>query len=147
VASYATAIAMPADALADLDNKLLLKDYVGESHRQGLMVLAYPLSDKTDSIASPPDFRALVDFYFSRAGIDGMYTDSFRDVQRYIKEQTEQTAIKAIAPALHEESPPIAPEVPLQNEDLPPFFKNLNLARPPLPNAEEADKQVGTAPE
>ena len=142
LASYATAIAMPADTLADMDNKALLTGYVGEAHRQGLMVLAYPFSKKTDTSAVPQDFKTLVDFYFSRAGIDGMYTDSFRDVQRYLKEGTAKSRCQRATHHLYQRNQSRSqPRCPYKIRICRLFLKiSISHAPPPLTPNRPANK-------
>jgi glycerophosphoryl diester phosphodiesterase len=147
VASYAVAIALPTGALVDQDGNLPLATYVSEAHRHGLMVLAFSV----DAIAKYPAFAAnlpaLVEYYFSRAGIDGVYTDTFVDVQRAILKQSENIPVKEQPPPKKEDAVPITEELPLPQSDLPPFFKNLNLSRPTPANAEPVEEQEKVLPE
>lgn len=147
VASYAVAIALPTEAIVDRDGNFPLAGYVGEAHRHGLMVLARPLNNTLNFPPFAANFPALVDFYFSRAGVDGIYTDSFRDVQRSIQQQTEIMKIKEVSPPIKEEAIPIKEEPPLLKNELPPFFKSLNLSRPTPPGTEEAEEQKRALPE
>lgn len=143
VASYAVAITLAAEAMVDRDGNLPLAGYVGEAHRLGLMVLAWPLNNAANFPSFAPNFTALMEFYFSRANVDGIYTDSFRDVQRYSKEQSEK--IKNKEPL----SPLIEGTITIKDakDDLPPFFKSLNLSRPILPDTMEAEDQKTVLPE
>ncbi len=136
VASYAVAIALPTKAIADLEGNLPLAGYIGEAHRHGLKVLIFPLNNAQSFPPFARDFQALIDFYFSRAGVDGIYTDSFGDVQRSIQQQAEKVQIKEESPPAGEVLVPLKEEAPQLQEDLPPFFKKLNLSRPALPNTE-----------
>jgi hypothetical protein len=145
VASYAVAITLPTRAIADLDGNLPLAEYVGEAHRLGLMVLASPLNIPSRFPSFAPDFPSLIDFYFSRAGIDGVYTDSFADVQSFIQRQSER--IQPALPPLDSERPPQKEKASQVQEDLPPFFKNLNLSRPAPPDSEKTDKEKKFLPE
>ena len=62
--------------------------------------------------------------------MDGIYTDSFRDMQLFIRQQSEKISIKEELLPAKEAPAPLKEEVPQLQEDLPPFFKNLNLSRP-----------------
>lgn len=110
VAGYATAIGLPPAAIADSEGNPLLEKFIGEAHNYGLKVLAYPVNGQKDQLpAFAADYSALLDFYFTRTSIDGIYTDSFAKVRHY----QEQLAAKE-----------------KNKTDLPPFFSSLNLSRP-----------------
>lgn len=147
VASYAVAIALPTGVLVDQDGNLPLAAYVDEAHRQGLMVLAFSLNTMANYPVFAPDFPSLVNFYFSRAGIDGVYTDMFADVQHAILQQSKKMPIKEESPPLIDKTAPTQEESPTPQNDLPPFFKNLNLSRPAPPSTEQLEKQEIALPE
>jgi len=87
----------------------------------------------------------LVDFYFSRAGVDGIYTDIFADVQRILRQQLE---MKKVESTPQNETPtPTKERLPEPQNDLPPFFKNLNLSRPTPPDSEQAVDKEKVLPE
>ncbi len=139
VASYAVALALPTKDIVDGTGNLPLAGYIAEAHRHGLMVLT-TLPHSTPNFPSfAPDLPALVDFYFSRAGVDGIYTDMFGDVQRIVRQQSEKKKVEL--PPQNETLTPRKEEVPEPQNDLPPFFKNLNLSRPTPPDSQqEVDK-------
>lgn len=130
VASYAAAIALPANILADPDGNLPLAAYVGEAHRHGLMVLARFFNSMPPYPAHATNLSALIDFYFSRVGIDGMYTDMFIEVQQAMLGPRQGTNENEAPLVDGERVSPGEEGVPPQHDDLPPFFKNLNLSRP-----------------
>jgi glycerophosphoryl diester phosphodiesterase len=136
VASYAVALALPTKDIVDGTGNLPLAGYIAEAHRHGLMVLT-TLPHSTPNFPSfAPDLPALVDFYFSRAGVDGIYTDMFGDVQRIVRQQSEKKKVEL--PPQNETLTPRKEEVPEPQNDLPPFFKNLNLSRPTPPDSQQA---------
>ncbi|MBU1566488.1 MAG: glycerophosphodiester phosphodiesterase [Proteobacteria bacterium] len=134
VASYAVAIALPTKAISDPEGNVSLTGYIGEAHRHGLKVLAFPLNNSANFPSFAQDFSTLIDFYISQAGVDGVYTDSFRDVQRFIQQKSEQVPT------------PLVEEMPQLQEDLPLFFKNLNLSRPVPPDILPVDKEEEMLP-
>lgn len=134
VASYAVAIALPTKAVADSDGSVPLAGFIGEAHRLGLKVLAFPLNNSPSLPPFARDFLSFVDFYFSETGVDGIYTDSFEDVRRFMQQPPKKIPAneEMPAPAIKDEPAPPQAEEPAQlQEDLPPFFKNLQLSRPP----------------
>ncbi len=145
VASYAVAIALPARDIADNSGNLPLAGYIAEAHRHGLMVLAFLLNNTPNFPPFAPDLPALVDFYFSRADVDGLYTDMFVDVQRILRQQSEKQ--KAELPLQKEDLSPTQNEPTKPQNDLPPFFKNLNLSRPLQPDSHQAVDQEKVLPE
>ncbi len=141
VASYAVAIALPTKAIADLEGNLPLTGYIAEAHRHGLKVLIFPLNNSPSFPPFARDFPALVDFYLSKAGVDGIYTDSFGDVQRFIRQQSEKVPVKEELPPAGEAPVQQKDEVPQLQEDLPPFFKKLNLSRPASSGTERTEEE------
>ena len=132
VASYSVAISLPLAAIVDEEGKLPLADYIAEAHRHGLMVLGISLDSGRKSSFFAKDTSQLVQFLFSQAGLDGIATDRFQEVQQILRQKKEEPAQEAQAQetttapmeeAGKEEAPPA-------ENDLPPFFKNLNLSRP-----------------
>ncbi len=122
IASYATAIALPSNSIVDRNGNILLTEYIQDIHQYGLQVFTYSLNNRLDGL--PPfasDFSALLDLYFNQACIDGVYTDTFGEIDHYLKDQAEEKK---------------------QKEKLPAFFSNLKLSRPtatgkPIPIEEE----------
>jgi glycerophosphoryl diester phosphodiesterase len=108
VASYSYGIALPREAIADEHGTLLLSDYIDSAHSHGLKVLVFSENSSEKPGGSEPDLPALLKFY-TKAGIDGLYTDSFYAVQQAIEAgaQTEK-----------------------RDTDLPQFFSDLELSRP-----------------
>lgn len=112
IAGYAAAIALPSASIADENGTLLLKEYIEDVHKYGLKVLTFSLNNQEEEF--PPfvaDFSSLLTFYYSQAGIDGLYTDSFQDVLQYDKQRAVEKKSKS---------------------DLPAFFSDLELSRPTL---------------
>ncbi len=147
VASYAVAIALPTKVIADLEGNFLLAGYIGEAHRHGLKVLIFPLNNTPSFPPFARDFPALVEFYLSKAGVDGIYTDSFREVQRFVQQQSEKVSVKEESPPAKEALAPLKEELPQPQEDLPLFFKKLNLSRPSPFDAERTGEEEKALPE
>ncbi len=146
VASYAVALAIPAQSIAGSEGNLPLAGYIGEAHRHGLMVFALAVNDTPDLPVFAADYHALVDFYFVKAELDGIYTDHFQEIQAALRQVTEETVVA-------QESLPIEEASPVQSDsqpenDLPPFFKNLNLVRPtPQPTKPEEEMKNAASEE
>ena len=145
IASYAVAIALPAENIAGPTGNLPLAGYIDEAHRIGLMVLAFPLDNTSNFPPYAADFPALVDFYFTRAGIDGIYTSMYHEVQRLLQQPAEKKTIDILPKK--EEPLPSKEALPEQQDDLPPFFKNLHLSRPAAPATEVPVEQEKGASE
>lgn len=141
VASYAAGIALPAKTIAGQGGNLPLAEYIGEAHRHGLMVLAFQLHNPAGYPPYAGDLPALVDFYFSRAGVDGIYTSMFIDVQRFLRQPPEKKKVELPPPRPREELPAKQEATPEPQNDLPPFFKNLNLSRPAAATVEGIEDQ------
>ena len=144
VSSYAVAIALPAKQIVDDAGNLPLAEYVGEAHRHGLLVLAFLLHASPNLPSFAADWPALVDFYFSRAGLDGIYTDMFADAQRALRQQSEKKIVE-VTPQNNAPTP-TKEQLPEPQNDLPPFFKNLHLSRP-TPNSLQAEDKESEPPE
>ncbi|MGB3209815.1 MAG: glycerophosphodiester phosphodiesterase [Desulforhopalus sp.] len=110
VATYASAIGLPRTALADQNGTLLLSKYVEDAHRYGLKVLVFSLDEKEGQLpAFATDFPSLLNFYYKKAGIDGLYTDAFTEVLQHNKQLTAEEKWRA---------------------ELPTFFSSLELSKP-----------------
>ncbi len=110
IASYATAIALPATSIVDRNGNIILAQYIKDIHQYGLQVFTYSLNNRLDGL--PPfaiAFPALLNVYFNQAKIDGIYTDTFGDIHQYLKDQAEKKKQKGTLPA---------------------FFSTLELSRP-----------------
>lgn len=108
VASYGDAIGLPRDVVADDQGTLLLEDYIESAHKHGLKVLLFSLRSKEIPAGYAPDLATLLDLY-TKAGIDGIYTDSFYEFGQAIDAQVEKEK---------------------NDTDLPEFFSGLELSRP-----------------
>ncbi len=113
VASYATAIALPADLLFDKKGRIRLGNYIKDLHNYGLRLFIYSPQNKQQRLIAKT-LPALLDLYFLQAHIDGLYTASFNDVHQYLHNKQQPTTTK--------------------RGELPPFFSKLNLARPAAPD-------------
>lgn len=120
VASYAMALALPATHLADPNDRVipLPPGYLEEAHRHGLQLLA---------MASAPHEQ--IETLIASGVLDGLYSDDPSVIKRLLA--------PTVKPPVPETTPPPAeveesPEPPPPGEDLPPFFRELNLSRPPL---------------
>lgn len=110
LANYAAAIAIPTSAIADQDGTLLNNQYIEEAHRYGLKVLTYSVTTDQERLPSfVSNFPALLKFYYTQTNIDGLYTDSFAEVQQYNEQLAAQEKYRA---------------------ELPPFFSDLELSSP-----------------
>ena len=134
VASYAVAISLPLAAIVGEEGKLPLAGYIAEAHRHGLMVLGISLDAPLASSFAAKDQSQLLQFLFSQAGLDGISTNRFQDVQRALRQKEEEAAsqetrAQETTTSATEETEGKEEAPPAEN-DLPPFFKNLNLSRP-----------------
>jgi hypothetical protein len=134
VASYAVAISLPLAAIVDEEGKLPLAGYIAEAHRHGLMVLGISLDAPLASSFAAKDTSQMLQFLFSQAGLDGISTNRFQDVQQALRQKEEesvsQEAITEVTTTAAREEVDGKEEAPPVENDLPPFFKNLNLSRP-----------------
>ena len=132
VASYAVAISLPLTAIVDEKGKLPLADYIAEAHRHGLMVLAFSLDNGRGTALADRNTSQVVQFLFSHADLDGISTNHFQEVLKALRQEeepqkqaviAEERTTTAMGAGVKEEMPPT-------EDDLPPFFKSLNLSRP-----------------
>ncbi|MGW8195052.1 MAG: glycerophosphodiester phosphodiesterase [Desulforhopalus sp.] len=98
IASYATAIGLPQTAIFNQDGDLILNDYIDGLHGLGLKALVYPKASEKKIAALSPDFSALLKRY-AQAGIDGLYTDSFREINQFLKEREPENQDSSDPPA------------------------------------------------
>lgn len=112
IGSYGDAIGLPREVVADKQGILLLGDYIDSAHKHGLKVLVYSVSSKESPDTYGLDLPELLEFY-TKAGIDGFYTNSFYEIKQTIE-----------AEAGKEE----------RHTDLPKFFSDLELSRPSVGN-------------
>ena len=110
LAGYAAAIALPTSAIADQYGTLLNNQYIEEAHKYGLKVLTYSVTVSKEQLPSfVSNFPALLKFYYTQSNIDGLYTDSFAEVQQHNEQLAAQDKYRA---------------------ELPPFFSALELSSP-----------------
>ncbi|MFW2367034.1 MAG: glycerophosphodiester phosphodiesterase [Desulforhopalus sp.] len=112
IASYGAAIGLPGDVVADKQGTLLLGDYIESVQKHGLKVLVYSVDSKKTLEAHGMDLPALLELY-TKAGIDGFYTNSFYEVKQTIEAEAKKKE---------------------RHSDLPEFFSDLELSRPSAGN-------------
>jgi len=122
VASYASAIALPSALIVDQSGNMPLARYIEDLHKYGLQVFSYTLDNKPQTFPSfAKDFPALLDFYFTQAKIDGIYTDSYINAQNYFTSQKEAGK---------------------RNAGLPSFFSNMKFSKPTSREPEKNDNNT-----
>jgi len=107
---YASCLGIPGQAIVNNDGTMPLTGFLQEARAKGLKILAtsLPAADGTTDNGQPP-LAMKLDQLFQQAEVDGLYSDNFQAVQKYLQDKAD--------------------EVRRQN-DLPPFFSSLQLARP-----------------
>lgn len=98
VAGYAAAISLPGSAVVNQEGNLLLGQYIKDIHKYGLKVLVLEVNDKEKLPSFVPNLETLLDFYFAQAEIDGIYTSSFVEAQRYTNKAAALEDLKEILP-------------------------------------------------
>jgi len=116
-AMYASYIGIPGEALIHSDGSTDLTSFLQEAHAKGINILATSLPELTTGGQQQP-LQQQLDALFERAGVDGIYTDDFRAVQKY--QELEQPQVQTQETSSTSQEP---------QSDLPPFFSSLNLTR------------------
>jgi len=99
VAGYATAIGLPSEAVVDPDGTIRLGQFIQDIHKYGRKVLIYGVNSRDEQLPSfAADFAALLKFYYTQAGVDGVYTDSYLQVQQYNEQLTAEEKWRADLP-------------------------------------------------
>ena len=125
VASYAMALALPAVHFADPNGRVLPlpPGYLDEARRHGLQLLA--LTHAVDD---------QLEMLLAQGVIDGLYSDDLSAIKR-LQVPAVNPQAQAAPPQPTAEMPDPAPPSPA--DDLPPFFRELKLARPPLSQSQD----------
>jgi len=110
IALYASCLGIPGQAIVNNDGTMPLTGFLQEARVKGLKILATSLPTGNSAADNGQTSLSLkLDQLFKQAEIDGLYSDDFRTVQKYLQEKEDEVRRK---------------------NDLPPFFSSLQLARP-----------------
>lgn len=107
VTSYAAAVALPVTLVSNQNGELLLNQYIEKLHQYGLQVFVYPVDNNPETLPSFADnFQSLLDFFYSKGKIDGIYTDSYTEALNFEKYKNKQVPEKSTLPSFfsHTES-------------------------------------------
>jgi hypothetical protein len=115
LSTYIAGIGMNKSRLVDETGKLLLPELVNDAHNLGLVVHAYTFRREKESLPSyAPGFEALLDYFYFKVGVDGVFTDYCGDAVLFLHARPAAPASAPAAEAVGGESPQpvVAPDAP-----------------------------------
>ena len=146
-------IGMNKSMLVDEAGNLRHPALVGDAHSLGLVVHAYTFRREKESLPSyAPEFEALLEFFYFKVGVDGVFTDYCGDAVRFLHARPSAPAPVAAAGSVGGESLPPQPVVAPDSPRLPqatqtsqPTPASGAEARLPAPPSEPVAEPTGTA--
>jgi len=86
-------IGLDKSRLVDETGRMLLPELVADAHSLGLAVHAYTFRREQESLPSyARSFEALLDFFYFKVGIDGIFTDYCGDAVRFLHTKSSSPA-------------------------------------------------------
>lgn len=110
LASYVSGIGVEKSRLVDETGKVLLPELVNDAHNLGMEVHAYTFRREKESL--PPyvaDFDGLLEFFYFKLGVDGLFTDYCGDAVQFLRRRASATSA---APAAEASGDQVAPPPP-----------------------------------
>ncbi len=106
--SYVAAVALPSSSIFGKDGNLLLAQYIDRIQQHGLKVFAYPVDDTPETfLPSTDSFHSVIELFYTKGHIDGIYTDSYAEALGYKKTKTAQQLKKTELPSFFSETDPL----------------------------------------
>ena len=115
LAGTVAAIGLPKYLLADSHGKLLLENFVKNTHQLGLLLFTFPV--QKDDFTRVPFVRSFAEelgFFYFIAGVDGIVTDFCNDVVEYLKNPNKTPVVQLQQNSSIPPSVEINPVDPLQ---------------------------------
>jgi len=145
LSAYISGLGMDKSMLVDEAGNLLRPELVSDAHSLGMVVHPYTFRREKESL--PPyaaSFEALLEFFYFKVGVDGVFTDYCGDAVFFLQKRSAGSA-PAIVPASSETlpsrptaseapQPPAAPlAAPVSGPGVTPVSAPVPAAEPPAP--------------
>jgi len=113
VSAYISGIGLDKSMLVDGAGNLLRPSLIDDAHQLGLVVHPYTFRREKESL--PPyaaNFEALLEFFYFKVGVDGVFTDYCGDAVRFLHTRPVAPAAEAVGGERLPSQPVVAPEAP-----------------------------------
>ncbi len=100
LSSFIAGIGLDKSMLVDETGKLLRPTFISDAHSLGMVVHAYTFRREKESLPPyiPPSaasFEALLEFFYFKVGVDGIFTDYCGDAVLFLQKRVEPPALPA----------------------------------------------------
>ncbi len=126
LSSFVAGIGMDKSMLVDQSGNLLRPELVSDAHSLGMVVHPFTFRREKESLPPyAPSFEALLEFFYFKVGVDGVFTDFCGDAVLFLQQRVPDPATEpAVAPEGREALPaqptvtpeelqsPVAPQAP-----------------------------------
>lgn len=138
-------LGMDKSMLVDEAGKLLRPELVSDAHSLGMVVHAYTFRREKEALPSYADsFEALLEFFYFKVGVDGVFTDYCGDAVLFLQKRVSapapvtvpasSEALPSQPPASEATEPPAAPlAAPVSGPAVTPVSAPAPAAEPPMP--------------
>ena len=113
LSAFVSGIGMDKSMLVDEAGNLLHPELVSDVHSLGMVVHAYTFRREKESL--PPyvaGFEALLEFFYFKVGIDGVFTDYCGDAVLFLQKRSPGSAATSVSRKKLPLQPTVAPEAP-----------------------------------
>ncbi len=106
-------IGMDKSMLVDEGGNLLRPELVSDAHSLGMVVHAYTFRREKESLPSyVAGFEALLEFFYFKVGVDGVFTDYCGDAVLFLQKRSPRAAATPVSREKLPSQPTVAPEAP-----------------------------------
>lgn len=113
VSAYISGIGLDKSMLVDGAGNLLRPALIDDAHHLGLVVHPYTFRREKESL--PPyaaSFEALLEFFYFKVGVDGVFTDYCGDAVHFLHTRPVAPAVEAVGRERLPSQPVVGPEAP-----------------------------------
>jgi glycerophosphoryl diester phosphodiesterase len=111
--AYISGIGMDKSMLVDGAGNLLRPTLIDDAHQLGLVVHPYTFRREKESLPSyAPSFEALLEFFYFKVGVDGVFTDYCGDAVLFLESRPDAPAPRSAAGEILPSQPVVSPESP-----------------------------------
>lgn len=122
ISAYVSAIGMDKSMLVDEGGLIRQPELINDIHSLGMVVHAFTFRREKEALpayivnSTAPSFEALLEFFFFKVGVDGVFTDYCGDVVEYLQQRVAPA--QPVVP-LQPQSETVAPPAGTAHETLP----------------------------